>query len=281
MKLWVLGGNGFLGTELQRVCAERGITYVASGHAEADITSLDQLKQEVERIQPTHIVNCAAYTNVDLAEKETQLAFAINGKGPGNLGKIARHYPVKVVHLSTDYVFDGKGNTPYQESDPCNPLSVYGASKYEGELSLQDECPAACILRVSWLFGKQGKNFISSILSVMQQKEEIKVVSDQRGRPTCCADAAEAILDVLDLSGVIHFANQGAPSRFEAAQEVRKIAIELGIPVICKSIIPVSSAEFPTPAKRPAYSVLSTTKFEKICGRVPRDWRAALKERYA
>jgi dTDP-4-dehydrorhamnose reductase len=278
MKIWILGKDGLLGKELISKCREKRIPFVATSRQEADITDLKQLLQFAENKEITHIVNCAAYTNVDEAENHPENAYRINSDGPENLGIVARKLGLKLVHISTDYVFNGENEEPYKESDDCSPVGIYAHSKWLGENRLLAQFPTACIIRTSWLFGKGGKNFISSILSHLKEKEELRIVSDQRGRPTFVRDLAENILALLCHSGIFHFANSGAYSRFELAQAVKAEADSRGIIVACRSILPVSSNDFPTRARRPASSVLCTQKIEKLLGKAPRTWEEILKE---
>lgn len=274
MKIWILGKDGLLGSSL----LEQDINCIGSSHTEADITSLDSLKKFVDVYQPTHIVNCAAFTDVDGAEKNFERAFAVNALGAENVGKLARQKGISVLHISTDYVFDGTADVPYLETDFCSPLGEYGKSKREGELRLLEEYPSACIVRTSWLFGGKGKNFISSLLNLLKKQSELKVVSDQKGKPTYSKDLAHAVVQLLSHSGIYHFANRGEMSRYEIAVEVCNLANEMGASMACNKITAVPSTEFPTPAKRPAYSVLSTSKVESILGRTPRHWKEAFKE---
>lgn len=276
-KVWILGGEGMLGKILSRFCKEKEVEYLATSRQQADITDLAALKKIVEKAQPTHIVNCAAYTNVDGAEKELALAYEINGKGPLYLGRIAKEYGLKVVHLSTDYVFDGESKEAYLETDSCSPLSVYGKSKLEGEQNLQEVLPSACILRTSWLFGEGGKNFISLFLQLMKEQEEIKVVCDQKGRATYSADLAEVIFSLLDCEGIFHFANTGTVSRYDIAEKMYEILKKTKkVPLACKKLIPVGKEAFSFAAKRPSYSVLSTEKMQRVLGIQPRPWQEAL-----
>jgi dTDP-4-dehydrorhamnose reductase len=278
MKLWITGGNGLLGKVVAARCLRRKIDCIVTGKDRVDITDVEAVRRFVESAEPTHVVNCAAYTDVDRAEGESDLAFAVNAQGPANLGRVAREHGLSLVHVSTDYVFDGKSTTPYKEEDVCNPIGVYGLSKREGEIRLLDELPTACIIRTSWLFGKGGKNFISSLCSLLQKVEEMKVISDQHSRPTFCVDLAETILDLLSHSGLFHFANGGELSRFQIAQDVEAGARRLGIGMKCRLILPTPASTFPTVARRPNYSVLSTKKIEKVLGRPPRNWSDTLQE---
>jgi len=279
MKLWITGAQGFLGSALVKLCQTRTIPFIAAKKEEADVTNLDHLRQFVKQaLDVTHVINCAAFTDLDAAEKTPHLAFLVNALGAENIARVSQETSIKVIHISTDYVFDGHLNRPYIESDPCHPINVYAQTKWEGEKKVLEINPSVCLIRTSWLFGQGGKNFISSVFQKMQQELSIKVVSDQRGRPTFVQDLAEAILDLLDHSGIYHFANQGEVSRFEIAEEIRKRAMSLNIPLRCERVIPISSDDFPTPARRPFYSVLSTQKVESVLKQPPRAWTHALTE---
>jgi dTDP-4-dehydrorhamnose reductase len=278
MKVWVLGANGMLGSALIKFYKEAGIVAVGSDHLHADITDVEGLKKRAEEINASHIVNCAAFTDVDGAEKLPHQAYLINAQGAENVARIAKERGAHLIHLSTDYVFDGVGIRPYLETDPCSPINCYGKSKREGEERIVAVDPSACILRTSWLFGPKGKNFISSIFSLLQKQEEIRVASDQIGRPTFCKDLAQAILSLHSFSGIIHFANENEASRYAIAQEIFHAAKNRGVPLACKSIVAVSAKEFITPAARPAYSVLSLTKIQAVLGVQVRPWQAALQE---
>ena len=278
MKIWILGRDGLLGKELARQCDDQKIAKVATNREEADITDFKKLTQVAEKEKVTHIVNCAAYTDVDKAESQPEIAYQVNADGPEHLAIVARQCGARLIHISTDYVFDGQKRQPYGESDACKPTGVYAHSKWVGENRLLEHFPSACILRTSWLFGKGGKNFISSLLSRFATNEEVRVVTDQTGRPTYCRDLAEAVLSLLCHSGIYHFANRGEASRFRIAEELLKKAQERGIKMACRTLIPVLSKEFPTPAPRPAYSVLATEKIERVLGKPPRPWTDVVDE---
>lgn len=278
MKIWILGAGGGLGREFAAVCQSRAIPYVGTTHAQVDITNLEALQRFAESSGATHWVNCAAYTDVEAAETHAELAFRANAEGPALLGRAARERGAKVLHISTDYVFDGNSTRPYLETDPCNPVNIYGKSKWEGEQRLLEELPTASVLRVSWLFGRGGKSFLSSALNWMKQKPELLVANDQMGRATYCKDLAEVMLQLYDYAGIFHFANAGAATRYEMALEMHALAKQLQIPLLCEKILPVSSSTFPTRVKRPNYSVLDTQKIEKTLGIQVRSWKSALKE---
>ncbi len=278
MKLWITGGQGMLGKVLQQLCEQKGIGSAAPSRNEADLTNPSALSKQAERIRPTHIINCAAYTDVDGAENNEEKAFAINAEGARNLALTAREVGAKFIHISTDYVFDGLATTPYQEDDLCVPINAYGKSKWEAEKLVLDAFPQACIIRTSWLFGGQRKDFISSVLNGLQEKERIQVVTDQCGRPTYVHDLAHAVLDLLDVEGIVHFANSGPVSRFQLAMDVKDEMLKQGKSVKCTEIEPVLSQKFPTQAQRPSYSVLATEKFTQITGKQPRPWKEAMGE---
>jgi dTDP-4-dehydrorhamnose reductase len=251
---------------------------VGTSRQEADVAQFDQLSSKARQIKPTHIVNCAAYTNVDGAEKEPEIAFAVNTRGASNIAQIACECDARLIHISTDYVFNGIGTQPYVEEDLCAPINQYGQSKWEGEKRVLEAFPEACIVRTSWLFGSKGKNFISSLMHWFQQKEELQVVFDQRGKPTYCQDLAAAILTLLDKQGIIHFANDGERSRYQIALDLLEASKERGIQLRCQRIIPVPSSTFPTLATRPSYSVLDTNKYFHLADIKPRPWAAILND---
>jgi dTDP-4-dehydrorhamnose reductase len=281
MKLWITGSRGLVGTALQNRCQDEGIEYVATSREELDISSLKHIKDFLHSPAGkdiTHIINCAAYTNVDQAENEQELAHQINAIGPENLGSVAHHFDLKLIHLSSDYVFGIVGDRPFIETDSCKPVSTYAKTKYEGEQRLLEVNPQACILRTSWVFGQGGKNFVSSILNKIQKEEKIYVVSDQRNRLTYVQDLSQAILSLLCHSGIFHFANQGETSRFEVAQQMIQTAQDRGLPIACREVFAVDSSAFPQLAKRPLYSALDTTKIENLLGISPRTWETTIKE---
>ncbi len=278
MNVWVTGSAGMLGTALCRQLKNKGISFIDTDKG-TDITcqaTVDNFLKNNPTI--THIVNCAGYTQVDKAEEETQLAHAINAIGPQNLGIGANKYGLHITHISTDYVFDGNSNTPYLEDSPCRPLGVYAQTKWEGEQKLLHACSEACIIRTSWLFGLNGKNFVSTMLQLMKDKEVLRVVVDQVGRPTFCDDLSDAIIALLNHKGIFHFANHGATSWHAFASSIADMGKKHHYPIKVKTILPISTIEYPTPAKRPLYSVLDTTKIKKTLKYHPRTWQEALSD---
>jgi dTDP-4-dehydrorhamnose reductase len=277
-KIWVCGSLGMLGSHIKRLLDKRKIANVANDYQDVDITDLNNVSDFVRTQKITHIINCAAYTQVDKAEIEQKQAYQVNALGPHHLGVAARRHGARVLHFSTDYVFDGKGRTPYSEEHYCTPMSAYGMSKLAGEIKLLDEHQQACIIRTSWLFGLPGKNFVSTMLSLMNEKEQLRIVSDQIGRPTYCQDLAEVALELLDEEGVFHFANASETSWFEFAKEIHRQAKKLDFPLKLKNIEPITTKEYPTAAQRPSYSTLNTTKIEEFLGSAPRPWQEALSD---
>lgn len=273
MKLWVTGANGLLG----KILAEKAD--IATTHQDANIANKPALLSIVNKHPGiTHIVNCAAQSVVDTAELEPKQTFSANAIGPENLAMIAQDINARFIHISTDYVFSGERRVPLKETDPTAPCNYYGHSKLEGELKVQKAMPSACILRTSWIFGVGGKNFVAKLLKLLQENETVELTSDQWGRPTYAPDLANIIYQLLNISGLYQFANQGAVSKYEFGLAMQQEAIRLGIPLKVKNIIPVSSSQFPSLAKRPSYSVFDTTKIEQTLNISIRSWREALRE---
>lgn len=275
-KIWICGACGMLGSHFKRLIAEKRIPFVASDKKGLDITDLESVSDFMRVQKITHVINCAAYTQVDQAESEPKRAYMVNAIGPHNLGVAGRRHGARVLHFSTDYVFDGNGRMPYSEEHTCSPLNAYGMSKFAGEIKLLDEHQQACIIRTSWLFGFPGRNFVETMLSLMSEKDQLKVVVDQIGRPTYCQDLAAVALEMLHEKGVFHFANAMETSWYQFAKEIHKQASEMGYPILTKQIEPIATKDYPTAAPRPSYTTLNTKKIETILGRPPRTWQEAL-----
>lgn len=276
--LWIVGAEGLLGRALLEQCAEFGIAAVGTGRTQADITRKECLSEKAREISPTHIINCAAYTNVDKAEVEYDKAFQINALGAQNIAETARDIGARLIHISTDFVFDDSCERPFREDAQTKPVNAYGKSKDEGEKRVHICCPEACTIRTSWLFGRGGKNFFSSMIHWLQIKEQVSAVHDQSGCATYAPDLARAILDLLDESGIFHFAHPNAASRFEMAQFACEFMQNQGMALACKQVAALSKEAFPLAAPRPDSSVLSIEKYTRITGKRPRDWQEALKE---
>ena len=274
-KILVTGGNGQLAQCLKDVVKNNDELDVNfQDLPELDITNIQQLVSYFSKNELDYCINCAAYTAVELAEEQSDLAYAVNADGPKNLAEVCKKYQVKLLHISTDFVFDGKKQTPYIESDMPNPLGVYGASKWQGERNIQEIMEDYFIIRTSWLYSQYGNNFMKSMLRLSETRDEISVVSDQIGAPTYAGDLAEVLVKiVLSLStnyGVYHYSNSGAISWYDFAVEIftlfgKKIEVK-----------PIKTKDYPTAAKRPRYSVLDTTKIEHSFDCTIKDWNNSL-----
>jgi len=225
-------------------------------------------------------VNCAAYTAVDKAEDEPERCYSLNALGPQNIGRIARAFGVWVLHISTDYVFAGNGTRPYSEDDPVAPQSVYGKTKAEGERLLLDACPNAVIVRTAWLYGQYGPNFVATMIKLMNTRDSVGVVADQKGSPTWARDLAEAILTIVGTpharAGIYHFTDEGEITWFDFAKEIYAQGRRLGLIAHECQVHPLTTSEYPTKARRPAYSVLSKEKIRTTFGVQVPEWRDSL-----
>lgn len=297
MKIWLTGAKGMLGSAFRERLSRLPFGYVGTD-LEIDISDPDTVMRFAEQNSFTHIINCAAYTQVDKAEEEVARATAVNAHAPGYIGAAAQRVGASVLHFSTDYVFDGKSQHPYREEVTCAPINRYGATKLEGEHRLltafrsrQDASPSlyVYIIRTSWLFGENGPNFVRTMLDLMAEREQLRVVDDQTGRPTYCDDLADASLRLLGLtdervaansppSGHYHFANSGATTWNGFACGILQVAREMGFPIKTQSIEPIKTDEFPRPAVRPNFSVLATDRITSVLGVAPRHWKLAVRD---
>ncbi len=279
MKIWITGASGLVGQAVQKRCIQSHLSFTSTSHADVDIGSPAEVRKffnSQEKI--THLINCAAFTRVDDAEKNYEKAFAANTLGPENLGKLAHQEGIKVLHLSTDYVFNSDRSLPLKETDPCLPCNVYAKTKREGELRLLEASSHACIVRTSWVFGPGGKNLISSLWERLHLEKAISVSSDQINRLTYVDDLAKVLLTLLDHEGIFHFANHGLASRYDVALYMRELLEKRGQKLACQEILPALNSSFQTAALRPRYSALETQKIENLLGISPRNWQIALKE---
>ena len=269
----VLGANGQLGQELINLLKTRNIESIRTDQKEIDFTKPNEIVEKLKKLNPSHIVNCGAYTQVDKAEEEPELANLINAQAVGVIAKFASEGNIPFVHISTDYVFDGTATSPYLENEKVNPKSVYGSSKALGEKETIDNNSAAYILRTAWVYGEFGNNFPKVIAKKLKNNEELNVVNDQIGSPTWTFDLASAIVEVLEKKpepGIYHVTNSESCSWFEFAQEIAK-----SINADVNLVRPTDSKSFVRPAVRPKYSVLSNIKW-KNAGLTPlRSWKAA------
>jgi len=280
-KILVTGANGQLGKELREFSSlHTGLEFVFLSREDLPIHQFELVRKYFNALKPAYCINCAAYTAVDKAESEKDLAFLINGEAVGVLAAICKEHNTKFIHISTDYVFNGEAASPYTESFPTDPINVYGASKLEGEKQAMELNPDSIIIRTSWLYSSLGKNFVKTMMKLMSEKDKIKVVNDQLGSPTNAADLAEIIFNIIGLChlqiydwtpGIYNFSNEGIISWYDFAKAIKEFT---NSPCDVK---PISTKEYPTPAKRPAYSGLDKTKIQKTFGIKLKGWEASLK----
>ena len=275
IKALVTGGNGQLAQSLKDVVNHQDELDVDfQDLPDLDITNKQQLESYFLNNELDYCINCAAYTAVDLAEEQSDLAYAVNAEGPKYLAEVCQKHQVTLIHISTDFVFDGQKRIPYLETDAPNPLSVYGASKLQGERNIQDVMDTYFIVRTSWLYSEYGNNFIKTMLRLSETRDEISVVSDQIGSPTCAGDLAEVLIKIVLSSsisyGIYHYSNGGIVSWYDFAVEIFK---QLGKTIEVK---PIKTKDYPTAAKRPKYSVLDTTKIKNNFDCTIKDWQESL-----
>ena len=276
----VTGADGQLGNEIKLLAQKINLPFKFhfTDADIIDITSKDRVEEYVKNNHIQYIINCAGFTAVERAETESDKAFDVNEAGVENIASIAKQYDVKVIHISTDYVFDGTSEVAYTEEITPNPLSVYGLSKLKGEDALMVMANDWIIIRTSWLFSEYGDNFVKTMISLMKQKDKLRVVEDEVGSPTYAADLAEMIIHILQLSekdewktGLYHFCNSGEVSRYEFAKEIKRLAA-----IEDCELSGISSKEYGSVVKRPAYSALNPTKLANVFSvKIPR-WEDAL-----
>lgn len=274
-----------LGTELRAVLRSRGMGFVGSDR-EVDIRDPAALRgfaraSERDGAALEWILNCSAYTAVDRAEEEEETARGINAIGAGNIAAAAEEIGARLIHVSTDYVFRGDGDRPYLESDPIDPAGAYGRTKAEGERMVAAACRRHFIVRTAWLYGQHGPNFVYTMLKLMRARDAISVVADQQGTPTWAFDIASAMADIVGKDatkfGVYHFTNEGQTSWHGFAEEIQRLGRELGILGRGCAVQPITSDQYPSKVKRPAWSVLSKRKIADELGIVPPEWTASLR----
>ncbi len=273
-RILVTGAKGMLGQDVVQAFS-KDYQVTALGRKELDITEGDKVASVLSDLKPQEVINCAAFTKVDLCEEEKELAFMVNATGPENLAKWCAKIGARLIHVSTDYVFDGSASSPYSEDHPTAPINVYGESKLSGEKAIIAQTEDFIIVRTSWLFGRGGPNFITTMLSLARERDQLQVVNDQKGRPTYTKDLAYGIRHLIekDAKGIFHFANQGECTWFDLC----KFSLEQsGIDHV--ELEPVTSDKFKRPARRPAYSVLALDKFEKVTSLKPRHWKEAVED---
>jgi dTDP-4-dehydrorhamnose reductase len=275
-KILVTGSNGQLGSELKELSAQYPqFQFTFLNRSEASIDDSIALAKAFEKFHPNYVINCAAYTAVDKAEEEEKLALTINGIAVGALAALCKAYDAKFIHISTDYVFDGNDKEPIKETNKTNPVSAYGKTKLAGEELAIENNPASIIIRTSWVYSSYGKNFVKTMIRLMQEKERINVVNDQYGSPTYAADLASAILQIINsgewVPGIYNYSNEGVISWFDFAQKIKEL---ISSPCIVQ---PIPTEQYPTPAKRPKYSVLDKSKIQQIFHIQLKPWEESLK----
>ena len=277
-KVAVFGAQGQLGCELQLTQPD-GLEVTYLTRAQVDIANIDQVADCLNTLNPAVIINAAAYTAVDRAEQEPHLAEAANAVGPGNLAEWAGQQGARLLHVSTDFVFDGLSAMPYKVSDPPNPLGVYGQTKLTGEKRVLATDGPHLVLRTGWVYSRHGGNFVKTMLRLMSEREQIAVVDDQTGTPTWARGLAStcwALASNPDTRGLYHWSDKGSCSWFEFALAIQEEALTLGLLDRKIEVLPISTTEYPTPARRPAYSVLDKTETWRAIGDEGQPWREAL-----
>ncbi|MDJ0508105.1 MAG: dTDP-4-dehydrorhamnose reductase [Crocosphaera sp.] len=283
-KILLIGSNGQVGKELQQTLT--GLGEIVNVHRqEMDLTSPEIIRQVIQEVRPDVIINAAAYTAVDKAETQADIAFAVNGVAPAIIAEESKKIGAFLLHISTDYVFDGQKNTPYLEKDETRPIGVYGQTKLAGEQGIEKNGDRYVILRTAWVYGTQGKgNFVKTMLRLGQQKEQLGIVTDQIGTPTWSYDIAHTItqmltqLNLTETRDIYHFTNSGVASWYDFAVAIFEEGKSLGFPLIINQVNPITTDQYPTPAKRPAYSVLSGKKTSSLLGYNAPYWRDSLKQ---
>lgn len=279
----ITGANGQLGSEcLDAATREPQWNIIGLGREELDLENLDSIEEVMDDYKPDIIINCAAYTSVDKSESEKEKAERINGDAPKFIAKWCDDNDALLIHISTDYVFDGNNNVPYLETDETNPVNFYGYTKLKGETKVLHEDKHAVILRTSWVYSEYGHNFVKTMLRLANERGLVSVVNDQFGSPTYAHDLAEGIFNVIRkyianeydkeaVKGIYHFTNQGMVSWFEFAQKIFDLS-----KTEC-AVLPIPTIDFPTPATRPKYSVLNTQKYSKAFGWEIPNWEDGLR----
>ena len=273
----VTGANGQLGKCIRDIAPLfPHIIFHFADRQQLPLDHFETVKNGLLKINPTVVINTAAYTAVDKAETKTRQAFLINGKAVENLARLCVEAGARLLHVSTDYVFDGNGTRPYLESDPVSPVNTYGASKLEGETLAIAANPSTVVVRTSWVYSQHGGNFVKTMLRLMKERPGINVVSDQTGCPTYAIDLAMALVQMAGSDiwqgGIYHFSNTGPITWFDFASTIQQLSGSQCV------VNPIPTIAFPTPAKRPAYSVMDNTKIAQVFGIAQKDWKQSLTE---
>jgi len=279
MRILLAGANGMLAGAVRKTLSREHRLFLTDV-AEMNILKKEEIARVCDLVKPEMILNCAAYTAVDKAEEDEEFARALNARGPANLAGECAARRIPLVHISTDFVFFGDGSHPLKEDDPTDPRGVYAVTKREGELAIEKSGCPYLIVRTAWLYGPGGKNFPDTMIKLARERDLLTVVSDQIGSPTYAADLACALRELIKrgVLGYVHFTNEGTASWYDLARATIEEAKELGILPAGKAVVvkPVGTKDFPRPAPRPAYSVLSKEKYRALTGQTPPPWRDAL-----
>lgn len=278
MTILVTGANGQLGKEMLLALQADNIPCIGVARDEIDFSRPDTVADAVAAYAPGWVINCAAYTKVDRAEEESELAFAVNRDSARAVAEGVERIGGRLLHVSTDFIFGGDQVRPYREDDPVKPLGVYGLSKLEGERAVREIIPDALILRTAWVYGVHGHNFVKTILRLASERVELRVVDDQIGTPSWTGDIVNAMRQLIarDAGGTWQFTNEGVASWYDFACEIVAYGRRNGMPVIAERVTPISTEDFPLPAVRPCYSVMSKAKIRAALGyRIPH-WRDSL-----
>lgn len=276
MTVLITGGSGQLGRALIAT-APPGTTILAPTRAELDLTDAAGIAALVSAVRPSHVINCAAHVAVDRAESEPDVAMAINGTAPGHLAAAAAACGARLVQISTDFVFDGEASRPWAPDAPTRPLSVYGRTKLAGEAAVRAAHPAPLVLRTAWVYGADGNNFVRTMLRLMAERPEVRVIADQVGTPSHVLALAGAIWTLRDTAGTLHWTDAGVASWYDLAAATQAIALRLGLLTHAVPVLPITTADYPVPARRPAYSVLDKSATWAITGPA-RHWLAELED---
>jgi dTDP-4-dehydrorhamnose reductase len=280
MKVMVTGARGQVGRAVIK-CAPATAQVAAVAHAELDIGDAGAVERYVSAAMPDVIVNAAAYTAVDKAEAEPEAARRVNAEGPANLARAAVAAGARLVHISTDFVFDGDTSKLYQPGDATNPLNVYGVTKLAGEVAVRSVLPSAVVLRTAWVYDATGRNFLLTMLKLMRERGTVRVVADQFGTPTSADSIAGAIWEIIarpSVAGIHHWTDSGVASWYDFAVAIAEEAAAAGRGSTTASVIPIATSDYPTPAKRPRFSVLDKTASIAALDLTPRHWRQNLRQ---
>jgi dTDP-4-dehydrorhamnose reductase len=279
MKVLVTGAFGQLGSEVVKCFRRQGHAVVAPVKQDLNLLRHDQITLAVATHKPDWVINCAAYTQVDKAESEAAMAFRINRDGAECLAQAVARCGGRLLHVSTDYVFDGLQDRPYRETDATAPKSVYGRSKLAGEQAVLAALPGAIVLRTAWVYGVRGRNFVKTMLRLAATGQALRVVDDQKGTPTAAADIAQAIagLTSCDAHGMYHFTAAGETTWYGFAVAILEEARRIGFRIMTQAVMPISTAEYPVAAARPACSVLDTAKIQPCLDKPAPAWRDSLR----